>query len=150
MVVEGEKYYARIIKVFPPKSLTNGSSSTPNGSTFEPHSIGVDLRVPVEDAVRRDDPTGYFYTVRLIQEPDHDAADGKEPDPDASQAAKWSGSEMEVKSDSLRSVLGTICHISTCALMFNLDCLYLVAIDYPLASPSFEGSFETVLIETPL
>lgn len=111
VVVEGEKYYARIIKVFPPKSLTNGSSTTPAGSSFEPHSIGIDLRVPVEDAALRDDPMGYFYTVRLIQESEQDPADGQDPTQDDSAAEKWSGSEMEVKADSLRWVVRAICHI---------------------------------------
>lgn len=108
VLVEGEKYYARIIKVFPPKSLTNG---TPN-SVFEAHSIGVDLRVPIEDAQVRDDPLAYFYTVRLIQESadgdshphsPHESGSGQpHPVHDDAAAEKWSGSEMEVKADSLR------------------------------------------------
>lgn len=100
--VDGEKYYARIIKVFPPKNLTNGSGPAVNGSAFEPHSIGVDLRVPVEETLIRDDPMGYFYTVRLIEESDNDSPDGKEHSHDDMEAEKWSGSEMEVKANALR------------------------------------------------
>lgn len=109
MDVDGEKYYARIIKVFPPKTLTNGSSTAPNGATFEAHSIGVDLRVPVEEALVRDDPMGYFYTVRLIEESDQESPDGQEHLHGNVEAEKWSGSEMEVKANTLRYVVHVCC-----------------------------------------
>lgn len=69
---------------------------------FEPHSVGVDLRVPAEEALVRDDPLGYFYTVRLIEESDHDSSGGDDPAHNDTKAEKWSGSEMEVKANTLR------------------------------------------------
>lgn len=102
MDVDGEKYYAHIIKLFPPRGPVNGSTPTTNGTNSEPHSMGVDLRVPQEEALARDDPLGYFYTVRLIEESEQEYLEGDLPRQTGSEAEKWSGSEMEVKADALR------------------------------------------------
>src|ERR1700733_440686 len=95
--VDGEKYYARIIKLPPPKGPTNGSAPTVNGANVEPHSIGIDLRVPQEDALARDDPMGYLYTVRLVEESEQENAEGNLPRQNDSDTEKWTGSEIEVK-----------------------------------------------------
>lgn len=109
--VDGEKYYARITRVLPPlKHLTNGSASTSttNGTNGvkapEAHAIGVDLRVPAEEALIQDDPMAYVYGVRLIEEPDHVSPDGQERPNNAYQAEKWSGNENEVNAAALRYV----------------------------------------------
>lgn len=102
MDVDGEKYYARIIKLFPPKGPTNGSAPTVNGANVEPHSIGIDLRVPQEEALARDDPMSYLYTVRLVEESEQESAEGNLPRQSDSDTEKWSGGEMEVKASGLR------------------------------------------------
>ncbi|KAF9512921.1 hypothetical protein BS47DRAFT_1329990 [Hydnum rufescens UP504] len=92
--IQNEKYYARIIKVFPPKSLTNGSSHV---TPMEPHAIGINLRVPLEESLARDDPMSYFYAVRMIEESDPLSGDGRDRIDDDPESEKWAGSEMEVK-----------------------------------------------------
>lgn len=104
MDVDGEKYYARIINLFPPKGLTNSSAFAANGANLEPHSIGIDLRVPQEEALARDDPMDYFYTVKLIEDSEQENTEGNSQPHNDSDGEKWSGSEMEVKANSLRYV----------------------------------------------
>ena len=100
--VDGEKYYARIIKLFQPKGQINGSDPTVNGASVEHHSVGVDLRVHQEEALARHDPTSYLYTVRLIEESEQGNAEGDLPRQNDSDTEKWSGSEIEVKANALR------------------------------------------------
>ncbi|KAL5535354.1 hypothetical protein ACEPAF_3448 [Sanghuangporus sanghuang] len=88
--VEGNRYAARIIKVFPPRTSStlkrkrspsdgsdySGYSSTPEStstgsSTPEPrqlHAIGGDLNISLEESIARDDPASYTYRVQLLEE----------------------------------------------------------------------------------
>jgi hypothetical protein len=77
--VDPEKHYARIIELFPQKGPTNGSVPTVNGGNVEPHSIDIDLRAPQEEALARDEPMSYLYTVRLVEESEQENADGNLP-----------------------------------------------------------------------
>jgi hypothetical protein len=114
--VEGDKYLARIVKTFPPKNLPQPPSSPPPFLGDEQplpivlHPLGMDLEVPLEEINDKDNPMGYFYNVRLIEEGVEErqanyngsvngaASNGSEPN------AKWEGSVMEVKADKLRLV----------------------------------------------
>ncbi|GAA6054339.1 hypothetical protein JCM3770_003325, partial [Rhodotorula araucariae] len=89
--LSGDKYFARISKVFPPPSIratasSAGSTSSvpePDYETFA-HKIGVDLNVDAKKARTTDDPDDYLYTLQLMDE-EH----------------KFEGSSMEVRSRAL-------------------------------------------------
>ncbi|EJD04148.1 uncharacterized protein FOMMEDRAFT_140191 [Fomitiporia mediterranea MF3/22] len=87
--VEGNRYAARLVEVFPPRSMStlkrkrsasdaddsdvasSSSGSSGTESTPEPrpiHSIGGDLSITLEESVTRDDPASYTYRVRLLEE----------------------------------------------------------------------------------
>nr|XP_019047247.1 hypothetical protein I302_03855 [Kwoniella bestiolae CBS 10118]OCF26177.1 hypothetical protein I302_03855 [Kwoniella bestiolae CBS 10118] len=98
--VDGDKYLARIVKTFPPRSLATSTSSSP----FKPsyltapslHPYATDLSLSLEEVNEKDDPSKYFYNVRLIEEgngPDDEEEDGK--------GEKWMGSTMEVQCDKI-------------------------------------------------
>ncbi|KAF8342653.1 ATP-utilizing chromatin assembly and remodelling N-terminal-domain-containing protein [Cantharellus anzutake] len=99
--IQNEKYYARIIKVFPPKTLINGTSPSKDAPPIVPHSVGVNLRVSYEESVEKDDPMGYFYAVRMIEETDASTGDGGGEADDDPESEKWAGSEMEVKANAM-------------------------------------------------
>jgi len=60
------------------------------------------LRVPQEEALARDDPMSYLYTVRLVEESEQENTEGNLPRQNDSDAEKCTGSEMEVKAKGLR------------------------------------------------
>lgn len=101
--VSGQKYFARIVHVFPPRprpDSTNGASSSSNPPPLPPlHSVGGDLKTPLKEAVERDDPLKYHYQIQIIDE--ERSSDNKlsAKDREAREAnrAKWSASLMEVK-----------------------------------------------------
>ncbi|QRW18814.1 imitation switch two complex protein [Rhizoctonia solani] len=123
--IQGEKYWARILKVFPPKALVatwsahngnNVSSSTnpnmltpsrapPNGlSPLNPNYTnpnspsGGDLSLPPQEALAKDDPAAYFYQVQLIEEGDEDdLPEANGAGASSSGGTKWAGSTMEVQ-----------------------------------------------------
>ncbi|KAG8844443.1 hypothetical protein FRB96_003031 [Tulasnella sp. 330] len=70
----------------------NGTSSTPSEPLI--HTVGADLKLSLEEAVKLDDPTGYYYSVQMLGE----GAPDTEGNLDApmSTGDKWSGTEMEV------------------------------------------------------
>ncbi|KAK4705880.1 hypothetical protein P7C70_g319, partial [Phenoliferia sp. Uapishka_3] len=109
----GDKYFARISKVFPPQAVrtlarasleANPTTETPSHSpssapstsaapiqapaiddyTSFAHKLGTDLNVSPAEAKRDDDPEEYLYTVQLMDE-EH----------------KFEGSFMEVKAKAL-------------------------------------------------
>ncbi|GAA6007157.1 hypothetical protein JCM10207_001527 [Rhodosporidiobolus poonsookiae] len=96
--LQGDKYFARIAKLFPPQSVRDAgaASSAPTASTSSApadpadeyatvaHKIGCDLNVDAGRAKREDDPNEYLYTVQLMDE-EH----------------KFEGSFMEVKAKQL-------------------------------------------------
>ncbi|GAA6062122.1 hypothetical protein JCM10212_000876 [Sporobolomyces blumeae] len=93
----GDKYYARIDKVFPPQAIRDAhiaaaaaaSSSTtpvpaPDDFTSILHKVGTDLNIDPKKAKEQDPSDEYLYTVQLMDE-EH----------------KFEGSFMEVKAKSL-------------------------------------------------
>ncbi|OCH96490.1 chromatin remodeling complex protein [Obba rivulosa] len=108
--IDGDKYSARIVQVFPSRgsfgqsisrnspAAVASSSSSPLSDEEQPiHKIAEDLKIPVKDSIARDDPTKYFYKVQILDEEkqpgvrNHDKK-GKEP-----TKAKWGGSLMDVQ-----------------------------------------------------
>ncbi|BGP42601.1 hypothetical protein JCM10449v2_006613 [Rhodotorula kratochvilovae] len=89
--LSGDKYFARISKVFPPPSIrATASSAASTSAAPEPdyesfaHKIGVDLNVEAKKARATDDPDDYLYTLQLMDE-EH----------------KFEGSSMEVRAKAL-------------------------------------------------
>ncbi|ORY30989.1 hypothetical protein BCR39DRAFT_100098 [Naematelia encephala] len=107
--VQGDKYLARIVKIFPPKNLIppihhHLSPSPP----LRVHPYAVDLSLEPEEVIERDDPMKYFYIVRLIEEGAEEgvaaeyASSGQNGIEDADgEGEKWEGSTMEVQADKL-------------------------------------------------
>ncbi|KAI9062985.1 chromatin remodeling complex protein [Trametes sanguinea] len=103
--IQGDKYLARILQVFPPKSETTikrspvaSSSSTPLSD--EPtaiHKVAEDLKIPVKDSVAMDDPAKYIYKVQVLDEDRQavsvkaDKSKGKE-----TNRGQWSGHLLDV------------------------------------------------------
>ncbi|KAH7924854.1 chromatin remodeling complex protein [Leucogyrophana mollusca] len=111
--VQGDKFYAKVVQVFPPRSTDEGANLVPqnhaSSSTSPPqvhhvpqaedsvqiHKIGGDLKTPAKEALIRDDPMKYFYKIQILEE-QHDKSHekGKAAIKDK---AKWSGSLMDVQ-----------------------------------------------------
>ncbi|KAI0669985.1 chromatin remodeling complex protein [Trametes maxima] len=103
--IQADKYLARIIQVFPPKtnaprarSPVASSSSTPlSDEPTSIHRLAEDLKVPVKDSNAMDDPAKYIYKVQILAEerqPGFGKADkskGKE-----TSRSQWSGHLMDV------------------------------------------------------
>ncbi|GAA5938072.1 hypothetical protein JCM3775_005332 [Rhodotorula graminis] len=89
--LSGDKYFARINRVFPPPNVranADAAASTsaapePDYNTFA-HKVGVDLNVEAKQARANDDPDEYLYTLQLMDE-EH----------------KFEGSSMEVRAKAL-------------------------------------------------
>jgi bromodomain adjacent to zinc finger domain protein 1A len=64
------------------------------------HKIASDLKIPIKDAIIRDDPQKYLYKIQIHEE-NQDKADKAGGQPVRS---KWSGSLMEVQCASMRYV----------------------------------------------
>jgi hypothetical protein len=92
--------------------LTSGSESITEGKLLAPvpilescsastsptepviHTIGADLKLSLEEAIKLDDPNGYYYSVQMLGEgADNADASTSISAPDMS---RWAGSEMEV------------------------------------------------------
>ncbi|WRT64827.1 uncharacterized protein IL334_001763 [Kwoniella shivajii] len=110
--VDGDKYLARIVKTFPPRSLQATSSSPFKPSPIGLHPYATDLSLPIEEVDEKDDPMRYFYNVRLIEEggpegiaADYASANGQSNGPydeeDDGKGEKWMGSTMEVQADKI-------------------------------------------------
>ncbi|ORX38861.1 hypothetical protein BD324DRAFT_648971 [Kockovaella imperatae] len=105
--VEGDKYLARIVKTFPPRSLAASTSSSPVSSLKSLpryHPYAADLNLSLEEANEKDDPMAYFYNVRLLEEgapTDHDQAQTKQHTNSDDAEEQWQGSTMEVRADKI-------------------------------------------------
>lgn len=94
--VQGDKFSARVMQVFPPKNLISTLSSpslktspslkrkravsaasdtssslshTPGSDATVPvHILGGDLNITLKESVVRDDPAKYFYKVQILEE----------------------------------------------------------------------------------
>ncbi|WWC59314.1 uncharacterized protein I303_101865 [Kwoniella dejecticola CBS 10117] len=110
--VDGDKYLARIVKTFPPRSLaTTSSPAHPTKPILHPYA--TDLSLPLEEVNEKDDPSKYFYNVRLIEEgypegiaAEYASANGQSNGPydeeeEDGKGEKWMGSTMEVQCDKI-------------------------------------------------
>lgn len=100
--VEGDKYLARIVKTFPPRSRASTSQDSAH-----PHALASDLTLSADELNDVDDPMKYFYNVRLIEKGSEDdlpldySSHGNQA---AEDAETWGGSVMEVQADKIRYV----------------------------------------------
>lgn len=105
--VQGDKFYARILHVYPPKSGPNNMDTekqaststsppvcTPEEST-QIHKIGGDLKIPAKEGLALDDPLKYLYKVQILEE-QHDRSHEKGK-LSLKEKVKWSGSVMDVQ-----------------------------------------------------
>ncbi|RXK37512.1 hypothetical protein M231_05233 [Tremella mesenterica] len=112
--VEGDKYLARIVKTFPPRSLPSAPPSPVRNLGSSPlpyHPFAADLTVSLEEVNQQDDPMKYFYSVRLIQEgtsqgistahSSNDANGHSNGGEDDGRGEKWASSVMEVQADKI-------------------------------------------------
>ncbi|KAF8581380.1 chromatin remodeling complex protein [Ramaria rubella] len=107
--VQGDRYWARVIQVYPPRALRARASSTTSDNTtspppdavdeVEPHRISGDLKQPIAQLNAIDDPKSYYYKVQLIEE--GTTGDSEYPDAKGKGKAsvKYGTSLMEVQSD---------------------------------------------------
>lgn len=107
--VQGDKYLARIVKTFPPRSLASSplrnrkikSESESHLPVLEYHTLGADLSLEPEEVVEQDDPMKYFYSARLIVE---GAGEGDKGGDEDGSGEEFEGSVMEVQADKIRYV----------------------------------------------
>ncbi|KAI0662737.1 chromatin remodeling complex protein [Cubamyces menziesii] len=105
--IQGEKYLAHIIQVFPPKTSANvkrtpapvasSSSTPPSDEPMAIHKVAEDLKIPVKDSIAMDDPAKYGYKVQILEEERQpgfgkpDKSKGKE-----TNRGQWGGQLMDV------------------------------------------------------
>ncbi|CAL1696016.1 unnamed protein product [Somion occarium] len=110
--VQGDKYFARVVQVFPPRpplpiqstsrlgSEEQASTSSSPLSDEEPsiHRIAEDMKIPVKEANIRDDPAKYYYKVQILEEERQPGA-GKQSEKSKGKdkQSKYSGSLMDVQ-----------------------------------------------------
>lgn len=105
--IQGDKYYARVVQVFPPRpqassSRANGQASSSSSPLSEEegvpiHKIAEDLKVSVKDANTRDDPARYYYKVQILDEDKGNAIKTNEKSKGKETKSKYSGSLMDVR-----------------------------------------------------
>ncbi|TFK57352.1 hypothetical protein OE88DRAFT_1730725 [Heliocybe sulcata] len=79
--LQGEKYSARIVRVFPPNAYPPhhenqpSTSTSPSESSLSPisdddavHMVASDLKIAVKDSIAQDDPARYVYRVQILEE----------------------------------------------------------------------------------
>ncbi|KAF7975793.1 hypothetical protein HWV62_8621 [Athelia sp. TMB] len=119
--VEGDKFWARVVQVFPPKpsTTTADTSETPGASTSklpststtptpdtamslasdeeaQPiHQLSGDLKISAKDANSKDDPLKYFYKVQILEEQNEKSHEKSKTT--SKDRARWNGSSMEVQ-----------------------------------------------------
>ncbi|RPD82643.1 chromatin remodeling complex protein [Lentinus tigrinus ALCF2SS1-7] len=109
--IQGEKYLARVVLVYPPKTSAPAQSPAPVASTSTAssplsdapmaiHRLAEDLKVSVKDSIAMDDPAKYVYQVQVLEEEkqpgygkNHEKNKGKE-----ASRGQWSGSLIDVQS----------------------------------------------------
>ncbi|KZT40060.1 hypothetical protein SISSUDRAFT_1060571 [Sistotremastrum suecicum HHB10207 ss-3] len=100
--IQGDKFWARVAHVYPPKSPSTSSSSP-----HPVHRIGGDLSLTLEQSIQRDDPKDYFYKIQIVEDganwhPNGTHTNGTTTnghhadDPSQSASVKWGGSLMDV------------------------------------------------------
>ncbi|KAG6850825.1 hypothetical protein H0H93_008128 [Arthromyces matolae] len=104
--LSGTKYYATVVKVYPPKYSTdvNARDAYKDGPLEEqpeggqPHQISGDLKIPAKDANAQDDPSMYFYWVHIL-----------ELEKDKGHEKKQGGSKTAEKDAALGSLMEVQC-----------------------------------------
>ncbi|KZW00685.1 hypothetical protein EXIGLDRAFT_639080 [Exidia glandulosa HHB12029] len=78
--LNGEKFWGRIVKVVPPGATAPPTTSTkrprasssaqpaPSATPTKVHSIGGDLKTPIDVVNSKDDPAAYVYQIHMIDE----------------------------------------------------------------------------------
>lgn len=114
------RYYARVVQVFPPRSSLPGSNSRASPSSHASsssssvsdeesipiHKIAEDLKIPVSDAIARDDPDKYYYKIQILEEDkSHGAKAGERTKGKEATKSKYSGSLMDVRCTDMRYVI---------------------------------------------
>ncbi|KAI0348627.1 chromatin remodeling complex protein [Trametopsis cervina] len=110
--IQGDKYYARVVQVFPPRSslAASGSRSSPSGQassssssqasdedTMPIHKVAEDLKIALADSISRDDPNKYYYKIQILEEDKGTKAGTGHKAKESSKASKYSGSLMDVR-----------------------------------------------------
>ncbi|KAI0704894.1 chromatin remodeling complex protein [Cytidiella melzeri] len=111
--IQSDKYYARIVQVFPPRPTlaapnrqASSSSSTISDEENTPiHKIAEDLKTPLADSITRDDPNKYYYKIQILEEDKSAKSGGGNKGKESSKTSKYSGSLMDVRCSDMRYVL---------------------------------------------
>ena len=102
--VSGDKYLARIVKTFPPRTMSSSITASPVQFTSAvpvAHPFATDLSLTAEELEETDDPMRYFYNVRLIEEGAMEGAENGLANGHAEDGEKWEGSVMEVQANKI-------------------------------------------------
>ncbi|EPQ60860.1 hypothetical protein GLOTRDRAFT_135465 [Gloeophyllum trabeum ATCC 11539] len=114
---QGEKYSAKVIKVFPPTKYPPrgadedtgekraSTSASPSESSLSPvsdeepvHVVASDLKVSVKDSIVKDDPNMYVYRVQILEEEKSEKSKSAARD---AMKSKMSGAIRDVQPSSL-------------------------------------------------
>lgn len=113
-ILRFQRFWARVVKVYPPK-LKQGASSAASGSTspppeeeLEPHRVIGDLKVPASEINAVDDPKRYYYKVQLSEDGNVFEED---PKGKGKTSGKFAGSVMDVQCESMRLVMVDISYV---------------------------------------
>lgn len=98
MDVQGDKYLARIVKTFPPRTLASSPLKTTIKPSLTSHPLATNLDLEMDEVNELDDPMKYFYSVRLIEE----GATEAHMNGSATGGEQFEGSTMEVQADKIR------------------------------------------------
>ncbi|KAI0094698.1 chromatin remodeling complex protein [Irpex rosettiformis] len=106
--IQGDKYYARVVQVFPPRSsivisvnsnrqASSSSSTISDEDTVPIHKVAEDLKIPLADSIARDDPNKYYYKIQILEEDKGNKSTGVTKGKETSKTSKYSGSLMDVR-----------------------------------------------------
>jgi bromodomain adjacent to zinc finger domain protein 1A len=110
------RYYALVHKIYPPRCQTQPKATLEASTSATPasdmshvsddeapvHPVSGDLKIPAKDLNAKDDPTKYFYWVR-VQEPEKEKSHEKKSAAKAAgKGGELSGSLMEVQCNVMR------------------------------------------------
>ena len=140
--MQGDKYSAKVMEVYPPKSLTSAIasrprlkrersdstssdisslSSTPDENQSTVHIIGGDLSISLHESLVRDDPAKYFYKVQIIEEekPTTDAVmknglSAKVERRESGRVKEMNGRDSDAKAKWGGSLMEVQCHAMSC------------------------------------
>jgi len=128
--VQGDKYLARIIKTFPPKTLPQSTS------ILEYHPLAANLNLEPEEVLESDDPMKYFYSARLIVEGSEWSGSGEE----------FEGSLMEVQADKISYVVLFLFILHSSSEVHGLTSSRIIASQHLLPARSFSPLIRLPLV----